>query len=82
MFVGSLDKLSTVEDNQWTHSQLKTVVHYKEYALGHMSFQVAKDMSFFTVDGMNLLRQYHPVNGQENQKPSEDDYDQSEDKDE
>jgi len=35
------------------------VLIWKEvYPLGHMSFSLAKDMSFFTVDAMNLINQY------------------------
>ena len=61
MFVGTSDQLATVADNRQTKTQLKTLVHYKEYPLGHMSFLIARDMSYFTTDVMNLLHQYHPA---------------------
>jgi hypothetical protein len=47
MFVGTSDQLATVDDNRWAKTQLKTLKHYKEYPLGHLSFMIAKDMSYF-----------------------------------
>lgn len=41
------------------------VKYYKEYDLGHLSFMVAKDMSYLTTDMMNILTQYHPSNNNE-----------------
>ena len=60
LFVGSFDNLATVKDNEWLETQLSPdVLVWKEvYPLGHMSFSLAKDMSFFTVDAMNLINQY------------------------
>lgn len=55
MFVGTKDELATVQDNEWAKTQLSTVVHYKEYLIGHMGFFVAKDMSYFTEDVMGIL---------------------------
>ena len=55
MFVGTKDEIATVEDNRIVRSLISSVVHYKEYALGHLSFFMAKDMSYFLVDAMNLL---------------------------
>lgn len=60
MFVGTSDQLATVDDNRWAKTQLKTVVHYGEYNLGHMSFMVAKDMSYFN-DVMRILTEHHPA---------------------
>jgi hypothetical protein len=61
MFVGSSDQLATVLDNQWAKTQLtKVLKFYKEYALGHLSFMIAKDMSYFK-DVFNMLNEYHPV---------------------
>jgi len=37
----------------------KAVIFYHEYNLSHLSFMVAKDMSFFTVDAMYLINQHH-----------------------
>ena len=61
MFVGDKDQLATIDDNRWAKTQLNTLKFYKEYNLGHMSFLIAKDMSYFTVDVMNMLKQYHPA---------------------
>ena len=61
MFVGNTDQLATVDDNRWAKTQLATLKFYKEYSLGHLSFMIGKDMSYFTVDVMNILKQYHPV---------------------
>ena len=47
MFVGIKDELATVEDNRKAASEMKTIVHYKEYELGHLSFMVSKDMTYF-----------------------------------
>ena len=60
MFIGSKDELATMEDNRWVKSQVETVVMYKEYDFGHMSFLVGKDMTYFTEDVMSLLQKYHP----------------------
>jgi hypothetical protein len=61
MFVGTSDQLATIDDNRWAKTQLSSLVFYKEYALGHLSFMIAQDMSYFTTDVMNLLQQYHPA---------------------
>lgn len=37
------------------------VVFYKEYSLGHLSFMVANDMTYFTQDVMSLFKTYHPI---------------------
>ena len=46
-------------DVLWTLSQLKTVIFSHEYYLGHMSFAIAKDMSWFDVDVMAILNHYN-----------------------
>jgi len=61
LFVGTSDQLATVDDNRWAKTQLATLKFYKEYSLGHLSFMIGRDMSYFSVDVMNLLKQYHPV---------------------
>lgn len=60
LFVGKLDKLATVADNQWLAGQLSegVLVHSQTYELDHWSFSMARDMSFFTDDVMNLVSQY------------------------
>ena len=35
-----------------------SLIWNKTYPLGHLSFTLAKDMSFFTGDVMNLVKQY------------------------
>ena len=60
MFVGEKDELANVEDNRWAKTQLKTVVHYKEYNVGHIGFFINKDMSYFN-DVMSLMKKYHPI---------------------
>ncbi len=48
MFVGSKDELADAKDNEWAKTQLtKSLVFYQEYPLGHLTFMVAKDMSYF-----------------------------------
>ena len=36
-----------------------TVIFYHQYYLGHMSFAIAKDMSWFTVDVMAIVNHYN-----------------------
>ena len=61
LFGGTLDLLADPKDVDWTHSQLKksTAIYYKQYYLGHMSFAIAKNMDFFTVDAMAILNHYN-----------------------
>ncbi len=60
LFVGTYDKLATVADNEWLVTRLNqdSLIWHKEYPLGHMSFTLAKDMSFFKEDVMALVNQY------------------------
>jgi hypothetical protein len=37
-----------------------SVVMYKEYDIGHISFMMAKDMSFFTVDVIEEMKKHYP----------------------
>ena len=60
MFVGEKDELANVEDNRWAKTQLKTVVHYKEYNIGHIGFFINKDMSYFN-DVMSVIGEYHSL---------------------
>ncbi len=61
MFVGAKDELADPIDNEWADSMMqKAVVFYNEYNLGHLSFMVANDMSFFTVDAISLIKKYSP----------------------
>jgi pimeloyl-ACP methyl ester carboxylesterase len=57
---GKTDKLADPADVAWTAAQLKhTTIFNHEYYLGHMSFAIAKDMSFFTVDAMAIFNHYN-----------------------
>eukprot|EP00347_Sterkiella_histriomuscorum_P016715 403352128 len=58
---GTLDEMGSPTDVKWTYDTLKpngNVVFYGQYKLGHMSFIFAKDMTFFSVDTVNLLNKY------------------------
>ena len=58
MFVGLVDDLGDPADNRWARSQIGgNVKFYQEYSLGHSSFMVAKDMSYFD-DVFTVLDQY------------------------
>lgn len=60
MFVGTKDQLATVEDNKWTKSHIPSelLAFYGEYELGHMTFLLAKDMSYFQ-DVLTLIRYFN-----------------------
>jgi hypothetical protein len=59
LFAGLGDELASPTDVDWLNEQIKdTVVFYHKYNLGHMSFAIAKDMSFFQIDAIGLLKQY------------------------
>jgi hypothetical protein len=56
---GSSDLLVSVTDVDWLNQQLgDNVVWYKQYSLGHMSFAIAKDMTWFKEDAMNIINKY------------------------
>jgi len=60
MFVGTHDGLADPADNEWAYSQMgSAVIYYHEYNLSHLSFMVAKDMSFWTVDAMFMIGNHH-----------------------
>lgn len=61
LFGGEKDLLADPKDVDWTHSQLResTRIFYHQYYLGHLSFGIAKDMSFFTVDAMAIFNHYN-----------------------
>lgn len=60
ILAGEKDQLADPKDVEWTHKQLEhTTVFYYMYYLGHMSFAIAKDMSWFGVDVMALLNHYN-----------------------
>ena len=60
MFAGEKDLVADPKDVEWTYQQLKKhTVFYHQYYLGHMSFAIAKDMSWFDVDAMAILNHYN-----------------------
>lgn len=60
IFSGDTDLMADPTDVKWTAQQLNhNLVFNKEYHLGHLSFAIAKDMSFFTEDVMNLVNKYN-----------------------
>lgn len=60
LFIGIYDNLATVKDNEWLVQQLnpEVLVWDQTYPLGHLSFALAKDMSYFTEDVMALVGKY------------------------
>ena len=60
LFVGTVDNLATVADNNWLAGQLSDGVlkHHGNYLLDHLSFSLARDMSYFTVEVMRLVNKY------------------------
>ena len=60
LFIGSYDKLAPLPDSEWLTAHLNpdTIVWHNIYPLGHLSFAIAKDMSYFKDDVMNLINQY------------------------
>ena len=59
MITGSIDTLGNPIDNAWLEEQIRDhVVFSGEYYLGHLSFVIAKDMSWFTDDVVDLIDQY------------------------
>jgi hypothetical protein len=62
LFVGKDDELADTEDAEWADNEMvKSIIFYHEYVLGHLSFMVAKEMSYFTVDAMAIINKYHPA---------------------
>lgn len=59
---GTEDKLISQVDAEWTTKQLAhTTKFVQHYYLGHESFNLAKDMSFFTQDAMAFINTEHGV---------------------
>ena len=59
LFQGSLDRLANPTDVEWLATQIPDALVFREmYPLGHLSFLIALDMSWFSVDVMNLVNQY------------------------
>jgi len=62
MFVGIYDQLGDPWDNRIVRDEINeaggSLVYYGEHPLGHSSFMVAKDMSYFD-DVVSLLHKYN-----------------------
>ena len=64
MFVGTADDLGDPTDAEWARDQIKQagsqLVHYEEFAAGHASFLIGKDMSYFD-RVLDLVHTYSPL---------------------
>lgn len=59
MVQGSSDKLADELDVQWLYDQITDqVVYRQEYNLGHLSFSLAKDMTWFQEGVVGVINQY------------------------
>lgn len=47
IYAGTKDAIVNIKDNRKVKDQLKTVVNYEELDFDHLSFLLAKNMSFF-----------------------------------
>ena len=62
LFSGSLDGLADPTDVANLSATLgDKVVFQKEYLLDHFSFAIAKDMTWFSTDAVNLLKEYNSM---------------------
>lgn len=62
LFSGSLDALANPVDVQWLKDQISEhIVYAQEYKFDHFSFVIAKDMSYFTNDVVNVIQQFNPT---------------------
>jgi len=56
---GSSDLISTNSDVDWLSSQLgQNVIYNRTFNLGHLSFTLANDMSWFSKDVIDIIAQY------------------------
>ncbi|CDW84870.1 ab-hydrolase associated lipase region family protein [Stylonychia lemnae] len=59
IYHGIYDRLTHIKDVDWLREQLNhTIAFYGEYELGHTTFKTAKNMSYFEVDVVNVLKAY------------------------
>lgn len=60
VFSGDTDRLADPKDVAWTVEQIKhTMVFNKEYHMGHLTFAVAKNMTYWNDDLMPLIKEYN-----------------------
>ena len=61
-FSGDIDHQSVPADVAWLAEQLgDNIVFNQQYHMDHFSFMLAKDMTFFSEDAVNLLKQYNTL---------------------
>ena len=59
LFQGSLDKLADPTDVEWLTQQISNKVVFRQmYELGHMSFAMAKDMTWFKEDVVQVMNMF------------------------
>lgn len=62
IFHGTYDDLADPKDVAWLYEHIKDhVIHYEELPFGHLSFQIAKDMSYFTKTAMPIINKYNNI---------------------
>lgn len=62
MVAGDSDILGDIKDAVWTRDQIThEVVYFNVIHGGHLTFMIGKDMSWFTGDVMDLIKQYNPL---------------------
>ena len=61
LFIGQQDRLADEKDARWLASQIShTLVDTKLLpTFGHLTFAIARDMSYFTGDVLNLIKKYN-----------------------
>ena len=59
LIAGKLDKLADLADIAWLKTKIEDhVIFYDEFALGHLSYSLAKDMTWFSETVMGLISQF------------------------
>ena len=57
---GALDHMAPPADVSWIADQLgDNIVFNKQYNNDHFTFALGKDMTFFSVDAVDLLKEYN-----------------------
>ena len=60
IYAGVKDKIVNIEDNRLVRDQLRTVVNYQELDFDHLSFLLAKNMTYFD-DVLKTIKMYNPI---------------------
>jgi hypothetical protein len=62
IFCGKNDLLADCIDASWTRDKIgERVVFYDEIPASHLSFQIGKNMDWFSETAMGLIQDYHPI---------------------